>query len=97
MTYLIALMIVRLPAGHAMSAMPGMVMDSGTGSGLASMVMLALDLGIVMYFVAVGVWAALRLVPGLAGAGPVVGARTATVYQVAVSGAMLYMLFAALR
>ncbi len=97
MLYLIVLMTVRMPAGHPMSAMSGMVMDSRAGSGLASMVLLALDLAIVMYFVAVGVWAALRLVPGLAGAGPVVGARAGTVYQVAVSGAMLYMLFAALR
>jgi hypothetical protein len=92
MLYLIVLMTVRMPAGHVMT---GMVMGDGAGPG--PMLLLAVDLGIVIYFVAVGVWAALRLVPGLAGAGPVVGARTATVYQVAVSGAMLYMLFAALR
>ena len=91
MLYLIVLVVVRPPAGPAM---PGMAMGAGadTGSGMGSMLLLAIDLGIVIYFVAVGVWATLRLVPGLS-AGPV--ARVGTAYQLAVSGAMLYMLFAA--
>src|SRR5262245_59275558 len=95
MLYLIALMAIQLPGRHAM---PGMVM--GGGSGMGSMLLLAIDLGIVIYFVAVGVWAALRLVPGLAwagAAGSVTGARAATAYQLVVSCAMLYMLFASLR
>jgi hypothetical protein len=54
--------------------------------------------------VAVGVWAALRLVPGLAAglasagvSGSVIGLRAATAYQLVVSGAMLWMLFGSLR
>jgi hypothetical protein len=94
-------MVVRVPGGHAV---PGMVMGAGAGSGMGSMVLLAIDLGIVIYFVAVGVWAALRLVPGLAAglasagvSGSVIGLRAATAYQLVVSGAMLWMLFGSLR
>jgi hypothetical protein len=84
MIYLIVLMVFRMPA---MAGMPAM---APAGSGTLPMLLLAVDLGVVIYFVALAVWSALRLVPALAPA----GTRAATAYQVVVSGAMLYMLFA---
>lgn len=98
MLYLIVLTALRVPAGHAVpgmvGAMPGMA--AGPATGMTPMLLLAADLAIVMYFVAVGVWAALRLVPRLT-AGPAAVARLGTAYQLAVSAAMLYMLFVTLR